>query len=106
MKTFVVLPILLVCGVVLSVSHAQQPTPIMVIQAANNTQAAPAAPVHTTANANTDAEASLQAALKCLQETKAANAEILKKQDEMMEKLDDLQKAADQLKIFSKRTGG
>jgi len=53
-----------------------------------------------------EADAALQAALKCLQETKAANMEIMKKQEEMMEKLDDLQKAADQLKIFSKRTGG
>ena len=105
MKTFTSITLLLVCGLVLSVSHAQQPTPMMVIQAAS-TQAAPVAPARTAANTNPEADAALQAALKCLQETKAANMEIMKKQEEMMEKLDDLQKAADQLKIFSKRTGG
>ena len=46
---------------------------------------------------------SFQAAIKMLQETKAANDEMLKKQEATLQQLGELQKAADQLKIFSKR---
>ena len=47
--------------------------------------------------------ASMEATLKSLRDTKAANEEILKKQQATLEALDELQKAADQIKIFSKR---
>jgi hypothetical protein len=47
---------------------------------------------------------SLPVALKQLQELKAANEELLKKQDAALQKLDELQKAADEIKIFSKRS--
>jgi hypothetical protein len=47
--------------------------------------------------------ASLQAALRMLKEMKAANEETLQKQAATLEQLDELEKAADQLKIFSKR---
>ncbi len=97
----------LLCGVIFSTSEAQQPTPAMVvIQAANGPNAPAPAVANKPPAANPDVDAALQAALKCLQETKAANAETLKKQEEVLQKLDDLQKAADQLRIFSKRTGG
>jgi len=43
---------------------------------------------------------------KALEEVKAANAETIKKQEAMLQQLDELQKAAAQLKIFSHRTGG
>lgn len=46
---------------------------------------------------------SFQAAIKMLQQTKAANDEMLKKQEATLQQLDELEKAADQLKIFSKR---
>jgi uroporphyrinogen-III decarboxylase len=46
---------------------------------------------------------SLSATLKLLQEMKAANEEILKKQKAVLQQLDELQKGADQIKIFSKR---
>jgi hypothetical protein len=45
----------------------------------------------------------LKAALKTLQEMKAANEEMLRKQEATLQQLDDIQKAAEQLKIFSKR---
>ena len=45
----------------------------------------------------------LKAALKTLQEMKAANEEMLKKQEATLQQLDEIQKAAEQLKIFSKR---
>jgi len=74
---------------------AQSPMPVV---AAATTPVAPktiAPPVETAV--------SLNAALIILAEVKAANAETLKKQAATLEKLDDLEKAADQIKIFSKR---
>ena len=50
-----------------------------------------------------DNSASLQVALKMLKEMKAANEETLQKQAATLEQLDELEKAADQLKIFAKR---
>ena len=43
------------------------------------------------------------AALKALQELKATNEETLKKQQAILEKLEELQKAAEQIKIFANR---
>ena len=78
-------------------AKAQSPAPIVV-------QAASAATVSSTTSPPVaqDSEA-LQAALKSLQEIKAANEETLKKQEAALQQLDELQKAADQVKIFGKR---
>jgi len=46
---------------------------------------------------------SLQEALKMLQEMKAVNEETLRKQAATLEQLDELEKAAEQIKIYSKR---
>jgi hypothetical protein len=82
-------------------ASAQQPTPpLMVVQAATATKPAVTTPVKSVA---TDGTGSLQAALKALQQAKAANAETLKRQEATLQQLDDLQKAAEQLKIFAKR---
>ena len=79
--------------------NAQQPSqPQLVIQAAN-TGATPA-PLKPAVTAD---DTTSQAALKALQDAKAANAEVLKKQEATLQQLDELQKAADQLRIFSKR---
>jgi hypothetical protein len=51
----------------------------------------------------TENSSSLQAAVKALQQAKAANAETLKRQEATLQQLDDLQKAAEQLKVFAKR---
>ena len=84
-------------------AKAQSPAPI-VIQAASaatvSSEAASAATV--SAPAAQDFEA-LQTALKSLEEIKAANDETLKKQEATLQQLDELQKAADQVKIFGKR---
>jgi hypothetical protein len=75
---------------------AQSPTP-MVAPAATPAVAsaqAPAAP---------ESSGSLQPALKMLQEMKAANEETLRKQAAMLEQLDELEKAADQLRVYAKR---
>ena len=78
-------------------AKAQSPAPIVV-------QAASAATVSSTTSppAAQDSEV-LQAALKSLQEIKTANEETLKKQEAALQQLDELQKAADQVKIFGKR---
>lgn len=78
----------------LNSAHAQTPTPIAV-KAEKET-----APVSVATSTKSD---SMQAAMKSLQEMKAANEQILKKQQATLAALDELQKAADQIKIFSKR---
>ena len=75
---------------------AQSPNPV-IVQAATPAAApmrAPAAPVSSD---------SLQAVLKELLEIKAANEETLRKQAATLEQLDALEKAAEQVKIFSRR---
>jgi TolA-binding protein len=79
--------------------NAQSPAPI-VVQAASGatgttTSSKPAAPV-------TDVQ-SIPAAIKLLEQIKAANDEVLAKQKAALERLDELQDAADQLRIFAKR---
>ena len=75
---------------------AQSPKP-MIVQAATPAVApsrAPAAP---------ERSDSLQAALKELQEMKAANEETLRKQAATLEQLDALEKTAEQIRIYSRR---
>jgi hypothetical protein len=80
--------------------QAQQPTPPMIIvQAADATATATPPPAAASA-ADTSAVA---IAIKALEQVKAANEATLKKQETMLQQLDELQKAAEQLKIFSKR---
>ena len=50
-----------------------------------------------------DNSGALQGALRMLQEMKAVNEETLRKQAATLEVLDELEKAADQLKICAKR---
>ncbi len=78
-------------------AKAQSPTPIVVQAAlpANVSSTATPAPL-------TDSD-SLPLTIKTLQEMKAANEEMLKKQAATLQQLDELQKAANELKIFSKR---
>ena len=78
---------------------AQKASPLVVVQAANT---GPAAPAPTPAVQ----VSSVSEAMKTLQEVKAANDQTLKKQEAVLQKLEDMQKAADQLKIFTHRTGG
>jgi hypothetical protein len=73
---------------------AQAPMPIVTPVPARAVQA----PASATA---TDTTASN---LKTLRDFKAANDEILKRQKTTLETLDELQKAADQIKLFTKRS--
>jgi hypothetical protein len=74
----------------------QSPAPMMIVQAAS-ASSTPAVS-HPAEN-----NSSLQAAITALQQVKAANEETLKKQQATLQQLDQLQKDAEQLKIFAKR---
>ena len=79
-----------------SEAQVQSPAPMMVVQAA--TASSTPAVSHPAENSS-----SLQAAITALQQVKAANEETLKKQQATLQQLDQLQKDAEQLKIFAKR---
>lgn len=81
-------------------ANAQSPNPI-VVQAATPPPATTTAPP---ATLPTHDAASMSESVKLLQEMKAANAETLKKQQAVLEQLDDVQKAAEQIKIFAHRS--
>jgi hypothetical protein len=76
--------------------NAQSPAPIIV-------QAASANPATSTPSAPVATVSSVPDAIKLLEQMKAANDEVLAKQKAALERLDELQEAADQLRIFAKR---
>lgn len=78
-----------------SFAIAQTPAPAVVVQPAVAT-VAPVTPQN-------QPSASTTAALKTLQDLKAANDELLKKQAATLQQLDELQKAVEQMKVYSKR---
>lgn len=81
----------------LPVSRAQNP--MVVVQAAT-----PAPAVSTvTAPTPTPPESNF-ALIKLLQEMKATNAETLKKQEAVLQQLDEISQAAEQLKAFASRS--
>jgi hypothetical protein len=82
------------------VAHAQSPQPI-VVQAATPP---PVAPAMAPAVESTRDAVSVSESVKLLQEMKAANAETLKKQQAVLDQLDEVQKAAEQIKIFAHRS--
>lgn len=78
-------------------AYAQSPAPIIV-----QAQPAPAA-VAPAAQPSPAVDDSVQSAITLLQEVRATNEETLKKQQAVLERLDELQKAAEQMKIYAKR---
>ena len=94
-KILLVLPLLLALGAI----RAQSPAPI-VVQAASGTTGTSIS--SKSAAAATDVH-SIPDAIKLLEQIKAANDEVLAKQKAALERLDELQDAADQLRIFAKR---
>ena len=77
--------------------RAQSPTPI-VVQAATATTATAPTPIPVAKDAEPN-----PIAIRMLQQMKTANEDVLKKQEATLQRLDEIQKAAEQLKIFSKR---
>ena len=92
----------LLAGVTLAFTavQAQTSTPV-VVQAVGPAAAAQAQPAAQAAPANA---AAAQSTLKLLQDMKAANDETLKKQQAALQQLDEIQKAADQIRIYTKRS--
>jgi len=95
-KILFLFPLLLALGDV----NAQSPAPI-VVQAAN-TSASATSTSSKPATATTDVH-SIPDAIKLLEQIKAANDEVLAKQKAALQRLEELQDAADQLRIFAKR---
>ncbi|HZE13989.1 MAG TPA: hypothetical protein VE086_09540 [Chthoniobacterales bacterium] len=82
-------------SIVISTSDAQTPMPIVVPAMTPASIQKPAAAAVTTA--------ATQTTLKALQAIKAANEEILKQQTATLEKLDEIEKTANEIRIYSKR---
>jgi hypothetical protein len=78
-----------------SASYAQTPAPI-VVQAMTPAPNQPAAAAAVTTTSS-------QTTLKALEAIKAANDEILKEQAATLLKLDEMEKAANEMRIYSKR---
>jgi hypothetical protein len=88
---------ILAAAMVVSIAHAQSPMPVVV----------PAMTPATTAKSPVTAAvttASTQATLNALQAIKAANEEILKQQAATLLKLDEIEKAAQEIRIYTKRS--
>jgi hypothetical protein len=79
----------------ISTTSAQTPIPVIVPAMTPAPAKSPVAAAVTTA--------STQTTLKALQAIKAANDEILKQQTATLEKLDEMEKAANDIRIYSKR---
>ena len=77
--------------------HAQMPAPVVV------PAASPAAPATAPANPPA-ASAGVASAIKTLEAIKAANDETLRKQQATLQALEAVEKDAEQIKIFSKRS--
>lgn len=82
-------------ALIVSTSDGQTPMTIVVPAATPSTAQSPAAAAVTTAAAQTT--------LKALQAIKAANEEILKQQAATLDKLDELEKTANEIRINTKR---
>ncbi|MEP6809337.1 MAG: hypothetical protein ABI992_03775 [Chthoniobacterales bacterium] len=95
----------LISFLALNLASAQTPAPIVVTaMPAAATASAPGNSAAALATAQlAESTATLTIALRSLEAVKAANEELLKKQAATLQQLDELQKAADQLKIYSKR---
>jgi Skp family chaperone for outer membrane proteins len=90
--------LLILAALSIATVNGQSPE-MIVVQAAT-----PAPPASATiSTAVMPVSDSTTGAIKLLQELKAANEETLKKQRAALEQLDELQKAAEQMKAFSKR---
>ena len=99
MRKFFLLGALVSAVLAIHLLHAQTPAPV-ILQATNANAAAhpsPAAQTPGPAAAPNDV-------LQQLQEMQTTNAETLKKQTATLQALDNLQKAAAEIKIYSKRS--
>ena len=94
MRVFIIGAAMLVCTVI-GIAQTSEPTPLVI----------PTQPTPAPADAAKEQaeQAELAADIKELQELKAQNNEILKDQQVALDVLEQLEKDADQLRIYSKR---
>jgi hypothetical protein len=93
LRIFIIAAAMLACAII-GVAQTSEPTPLAIS----------AAPTPTPAPAQAAKEqAEMTADIKELQELKALSDEILKQQQAALDALEELQKEAEQLRIFSKR---
>ena len=85
-------------GLTTALVRAQTPMPIVVQAATPAAHVAPAASTPLTPNVSESVHA-----VELLHQMQAANADLLKKQQATLAALDEMQKAVEELKIFSKR---
>ncbi len=87
---------ILVTAIFAANSDGQSPIPVVVpVMTPATTPISPAIAAVTTT--------SIQTTLKVLQAVKAANDEILKQQEATLQKLDEMEKTAQEIRIYSKR---
>jgi hypothetical protein len=86
---------ILSAAALVSIANAQSPKPIVVPAMTSASSSQSPTPASTPASTET--------MLKALQAMKAANAEILKQQAATLEKLDEIEKAANEIRIYTKR---
>ena len=89
-RMFIISAAMLACAVI-GVAQTSEPTPVTL-------QAATPAPAE-----DAKQQAEMAENIKQLQELKAQNDEVLKQQQAALESLDEMQKEAEQLRIYSKR---
>ena len=94
MRVFIIGAAMLACTVI-GIAQTSEPTPLVI----------PTQPTPAPADAAKEQaeQAELAADIKELQELKAQNNEILKDQQAALDVLEQLEKDADQLRIYSKR---
>jgi hypothetical protein len=96
MRKFLLLTALILAVLVVHLLHAQTPAPV-ILQPTNSSAVAHPTPAPQTPAVSDDT-------MQLLQEMQATNAETLKKQAATLQALDDLQKAAAQIRIYTKRS--
>ena len=94
MRTFI--PLAVAFSLLVSIGVAQTPNPVVVPAMTPATTAQTPASTAVTS-------AATQTALKALQAIKATNDEILKQQAATLQKLDEMEKTAQEIRIYSKR---
>lgn len=86
---------ILSAAALVSIANAQSPKPIVVPAMTPASSSQSPTPASTPASTET--------ILKALQAMKAANEEILKQQAATLQKLDEIEKAANEIRIYTKR---
>jgi hypothetical protein len=93
--------LLLIASIAFALNTSRAQNPLVIVQAAS--PAPVASTSTTTAPAAATDSGTTPVLIKLLEAMRATNSETLKKQEAVLQQLDELQKAAEQMKAFSKR---